>query len=133
MRRSYSPEPIGSDENPVLRPIKNGWAALGGNWAVHGKTEAEAREQFAQAVERHREIDARVAAAQALPDLLPCPFCGEFAAVTMTQGQYWAECLGCHISPRDGEQTPEAAAALWNRRTPDGAPAPGGDGGAERE
>lgn len=42
-----------------LRPIKNGWAALGTGWAVHGKTEEEAVRLYYEAVERHREIDAR--------------------------------------------------------------------------
>jgi hypothetical protein len=48
----------GSKE-PVLAPIKNGWAALGDGWAVHGHTREEALENYRRAEERHREIDAR--------------------------------------------------------------------------
>lgn len=43
----------------VLVPIKNGWAARGEGWAVHGRTPEEARQKFYEAEERHREIDAR--------------------------------------------------------------------------
>lgn len=42
-----------------LRPIKNGWAAFGDGWAVHGKTEEEAMRLYHEAVEKHREIEAR--------------------------------------------------------------------------
>ena len=42
-----------------MRPIKNGWAAFGDGWAVHGKTEEEAVRLYHEAVERHREMDAR--------------------------------------------------------------------------
>lgn len=42
-----------------LKPIKNGWAALGDGWAVHGKTEEEAVRLYHETVEKHREIDAR--------------------------------------------------------------------------
>ena len=31
-------------EQPGIEPIKNGWAALGNGWAVHGKTQEEALE-----------------------------------------------------------------------------------------
>ncbi len=46
-------------KGPVLAPIKNGWAALGDGWAVHGRTQEEALENYHKAEERHREIDAR--------------------------------------------------------------------------
>jgi len=46
-------------KEPVLAPIKNGWAALGDGWAVHGRTQEEALENYHKAEERHREIDAR--------------------------------------------------------------------------
>lgn len=42
-----------------LRPIKNGWAAVGTGWAVHGETEEEAVRLYHEAIERHKEIDAR--------------------------------------------------------------------------
>ncbi len=42
-----------------LRPIKGGWAALGEGWAVHGKTKEEAVSLYHEAIERHKEIDAR--------------------------------------------------------------------------
>ena len=44
-------------EEPRMEPIKNGWAALGKGWAVHGRTQEEALERFKQAQERHWEID----------------------------------------------------------------------------
>ena len=43
---------------PVLTPIKNGWAARGNGWAVHATTREEAIRKFREAEERHREIDA---------------------------------------------------------------------------
>jgi hypothetical protein len=42
-----------------LKPVKGGWAAFGDGWAVHGKTEEEAVRLYHEAVERHREMDAR--------------------------------------------------------------------------
>jgi hypothetical protein len=42
-----------------VRPIKGGWAALGDGWAVHGKTKEEAVRLYHEAIERHKEIDAR--------------------------------------------------------------------------
>lgn len=42
---------------PRLEPIKNGWAAIGDSWAVHGATQEEALEKFQLALKRHREID----------------------------------------------------------------------------
>lgn len=47
------------EKEPMLVPIKNGWAAFGDDWAVHGATQEEAIEKYWKAVERHREIDAR--------------------------------------------------------------------------
>ncbi len=44
---------------PILVPIKNGWAALGEGWAVHGRTQEEAIQKFREAEQRHQEIDAR--------------------------------------------------------------------------
>ncbi len=44
---------------PILSPIKNGWAARGDGWAVHAPTREEAVERFQKAEERHREIDSR--------------------------------------------------------------------------
>jgi hypothetical protein len=43
-------------ESPILRPIKNGWAALGRGWAVHAATEEEARRLFEEAARKHDEI-----------------------------------------------------------------------------
>jgi hypothetical protein len=42
---------------PELTPIKNGWAAHGDGWAVHGLTPEEAIQKFLEAEQRHREID----------------------------------------------------------------------------
>jgi len=41
------------------KPIKGGWAVLGDGWAVHGETEEEAVRLYHEAIERHKEIDAR--------------------------------------------------------------------------
>lgn len=41
------------------KPVKGGWAALGNGWAVHGKTEEEAIRLYHEAIERHKEIEAR--------------------------------------------------------------------------
>jgi hypothetical protein len=46
-------------QHPDLKPIQSGWAALGKGWAVHGKTKVEAVRLYHEAVERHREMDAR--------------------------------------------------------------------------
>lgn len=40
-----------------MAPIKNGWAALSGEgWAVHGKTQDEARENYRDALQRHERM-----------------------------------------------------------------------------
>jgi hypothetical protein len=44
---------------PVLTPIKNGWAARGKGWAVHGRTKEEAIQNYYEAEERRREINQR--------------------------------------------------------------------------
>ena len=38
-------------KEPVLVLIKNGWAALGDGWAVHGRTREEALENYRKAEE----------------------------------------------------------------------------------
>ena len=43
-----------------LRAIKNGWAALGDGWAVHGRTKEEAIEKYHEAEVWHKVLDARV-------------------------------------------------------------------------
>ncbi len=47
-------------ESLNVRPVKGGWAVLGDGWAVHGETMEEAVRLYHEAVERHREMDARV-------------------------------------------------------------------------
>ncbi len=47
------------EEQLDSKPIKGGWAILGDGWAVHGKTEEEAVRLYHEAIERHKEIDAR--------------------------------------------------------------------------
>jgi hypothetical protein len=47
------------EKEPLLKPIKNGWAAFGDGWAVHGHTREEAIQKFREAERRYREIDAR--------------------------------------------------------------------------
>ncbi len=44
---------------PQLTPIKDGWAAFGEGWTVHGATKDEALRKFREAEERYRQIDAR--------------------------------------------------------------------------
>lgn len=43
-----------------LSAIKNGWAARGQGWAVHGQTKEEAQNKFVQAEVLHKVIDARI-------------------------------------------------------------------------
>jgi hypothetical protein len=43
--------------DPILRTIKNGWAAYGDGWAVHAPTREEAIQKYWEAVERHRLIE----------------------------------------------------------------------------
>jgi hypothetical protein len=45
--------------DPILSEIKNGWAALGHGWAVHGRTKEEALQKYYEAEAKHREIDQR--------------------------------------------------------------------------
>lgn len=56
-----SPTTVGTGalEKPHLRPIKNGWAASGRGWAVHGATREEATERFYEAERIHRKIEVR--------------------------------------------------------------------------
>ena len=42
---------------PVVKPIKNGWAAYGNGWAVHAYTPEGAIQKFRDAECRHQEID----------------------------------------------------------------------------
>ncbi len=44
---------------PMLFPLKDGWAAYGDGWGVHGFTQEEAIENFRKAEERYKEIDNR--------------------------------------------------------------------------
>jgi hypothetical protein len=44
---------------PILSEIKNGWAALGPGWAVHGRTKEEALQKYYEAEAKHPEIDQR--------------------------------------------------------------------------
>jgi hypothetical protein len=41
---------------PRLEQIKNGWAARGDGWAVHGRTQDEAIRRFAEAEKRHTDL-----------------------------------------------------------------------------
>jgi hypothetical protein len=52
-----------------LERVREGWAAIGEGWAVFAPTEDEAKERFAEAERKHREIDAREASREleALP------------------------------------------------------------------
>lgn len=44
-----------------LERVREGWAAIGDGWAVFAPTEDEAKDRFAEAERKHREIDAREA------------------------------------------------------------------------
>jgi hypothetical protein len=48
-----------SASDPILTEIKNGWAALGKGWAVHGRTKEEALQKYYEAEAKHHEIDQR--------------------------------------------------------------------------
>ena len=39
--------------------IKNGWAAVGDNWAVFGKTKDDVANQFHETEKKHMEINRR--------------------------------------------------------------------------
>ncbi len=47
------------ETEPILLPIRDGWAAHGNGWAVHGYSQEEALQRFREAVRKHQEIDAR--------------------------------------------------------------------------
>jgi hypothetical protein len=47
------------ETRPILQEIKNGWAAIGNGWAVHGKTADEAQHLYNEAEKIHSIIDAR--------------------------------------------------------------------------
>lgn len=42
-----------------LEQVRNGWAAFGRGWAVHGRTREEATRLFYETVAKHKEIDSR--------------------------------------------------------------------------
>jgi hypothetical protein len=48
-----------TEEQLYPKPIKGGWAVLGDGWAVHGETKEKAVRLYHEAIERHKEIDAR--------------------------------------------------------------------------
>jgi hypothetical protein len=45
------------DKIPIT-PIKNGWAAFGDGWAVHGATQQEALARYWERVAKYQEIAA---------------------------------------------------------------------------
>ena len=61
-----------------------------------------------------------------MSDLKPCPFCGGKASIRNLCGIYWVGCDSCKGNNSDAHQccagcarafdTPEKAAAAWNRR-----------------
>jgi len=46
-------------KEPCLMEIRHGWAAIGDGWAVHAPTKEEALKQYAEAHQRHVEIEGR--------------------------------------------------------------------------
>lgn len=48
--------------------------------------------------------------------LLPCPFCGGQADYCETNA-WWVRCNDCNAET-EADMSPEAAAEIWNRRTP---------------
>lgn len=48
-----------SETSVDIRRVKNGWAAYGDWWAVHGDTREEAVRRYYEAIERHKEIGSR--------------------------------------------------------------------------
>ncbi len=55
--------------------------------------------------------------AQAMPELLPCPFCGGSEIEICHTSLYWGQCgnFDCGANT-GGEETPELAIAQWNAR-----------------
>lgn len=51
-----------------------------------------------------------------IADLLPCPFCGGKADFSETNA-WWVRCNECNAET-EADMSPEAAAEIWNRRTP---------------
>ncbi len=43
----------------TLEPTKNGWAAFGDGWAIHGATKEEVIARFEETLKKYQEIDAR--------------------------------------------------------------------------
>lgn len=56
-----------------------------------------------------------------MPELLPCPFCGEMSILNVKDGLYQIKCdnCGCWIGPQTSYYTEqETAIEAWNTRTP---------------
>lgn len=53
---------------PILMPIKGGWAALGDGWAVFGESKDDAIKKFRQAESRHGLLNQREQAGTAHND-----------------------------------------------------------------
>lgn len=51
-----------------------------------------------------------------IADLLPCPFCGGTADFSETN-VWWVRCNECNAET-EADMSPEAAAEIWNKRTP---------------
>ncbi len=47
------------NREPLLVPVKNGWAAHGLGWAVHAPTEEEAIQKYREREALYAEVDAR--------------------------------------------------------------------------
>jgi hypothetical protein len=56
---------------PVLIPVKGGWAARADGWAVYAPTKEEALRKFEEAKRRHQEIEARPLFCERLKELEP--------------------------------------------------------------
>ena len=58
-----------------------------------------------------------------MPDLLPCPWCGEVPTLFWDDDHSWISCelVGCAIRPETAlEDTEAEAIARWNQRAAEG-------------
>ena len=53
-----------------------------------------------------------------MPELLPCPFCGERADYYASKNNWRVRCRGFHCRAQVKGAWPDVAASIWNLRVP---------------
>lgn len=53
-----------------------------------------------------------------MPELLPCPFCGEGADYYASKNNWRVRCRGFHCRAQVKGAWPDVAASIWNLRVP---------------